>query len=73
MDVMDGLIEKRVFVILKTGRKYCGVVKTIDNQMVSLIDKFNELVIFDVSEISSIEEQKEIGRWKMILLKQWKK
>lgn len=53
--IKEELIDKRIFVILKSGRQYNGVVKSVKDNLVSIIDKFGELVIFSTSEISSVE------------------
>lgn len=59
---MDGinekLIEQKIFVILKTGRNYTGIVKSCKEDIVNLIDKFGQPVWFSMSEISSMEVQK---------------
>lgn len=51
------LTNKKVFVILKTGRKYSGIIKEINNNLIYLEDKYNQLVFFNIEEISSLEEE----------------
>lgn len=50
-------IGKRIYLILKTGRKYSGKVISFDNLFLSIIDKFGEKVMVSVSDISSLEEE----------------
>lgn len=53
-------LEKKVFINLKSGRFYSGKINSIKNNSVILTDKFGDIVLFDISEISSIEtEEKE--------------
>jgi small nuclear ribonucleoprotein (snRNP)-like protein len=51
-------IGKKVYLITKANRRYSGIIKTFDEQHLSMIDKFNELVIISTEEISSMEEEK---------------
>jgi len=60
--MMDGIKEyegKKVYVILISGRKYTGVIKKVDDNFVYLIDKFGDNVMFNISEISLIEEERK--------------
>jgi small nuclear ribonucleoprotein (snRNP)-like protein len=58
-DIDYGLwIGKKVFLVTKTNRKYSGIVKTFDEQHLSMNDKFNQNVIISSSEISTLEEDK---------------
>lgn len=57
MDGIKELIGKKIFVILKSGRNYTGVIRNVENDIVILTDKFGETVMFNISEISSLEEQ----------------
>jgi len=52
------LMGKRVFVILTTGRKYSGIIKDTTENFLFILDKFNEKVVINISEISSLEEEK---------------
>jgi len=52
-------LEKKVFVNLKSGRFYSGRINSIKNNSVTLTDKFGDIVLFDISEISSIETEEE--------------
>jgi len=51
-------IGKRIYLILKSGRKYTGYVKSFDKQNLLIIDKFEEFVIVATDEISSMEVEK---------------
>ena len=64
MDSLRDFIEKKVYVILKSGRKYTGVVIGIDDSgppliFVTIIDKFDKKVTFAKSEIELIQEEGE--------------
>jgi small nuclear ribonucleoprotein (snRNP)-like protein len=52
-------IGKKVFLVLKSGRKYSGVIKETTESFIFIIDKFSEKVVISISEISSLEEEKE--------------
>jgi small nuclear ribonucleoprotein (snRNP)-like protein len=49
---------KKVFLSLKSGRKYTGVIQETTQSFIFLLDKFNEKVVVSISEISSLEEEK---------------
>ena len=53
----DGWIGKKVFLVTKSNRKYSGVIKETTDNFIFLLDKFNEKVVINISEISSLEEQ----------------
>ena len=57
MEILKEFIGKQVFCMLKSGRKYTGVIQDIGDGMVVMIDRYNEKVMFAVSELSSIEEE----------------
>ena len=57
-DKFDIWIGKKVFLILKSGRRYSGIVKETTENFIFLIDKFGEKVIVSISEISSLEEER---------------
>lgn len=53
---------KKVYIILKNGRKYQGVVTDIDNNSLPLIwlsikDKFQNRITFSIEEIEVIQEE----------------
>ena len=50
--------DKKVFIVLKSGRKYSGVIKETTEHYIFLIDKFAERVMVAISELSSLEEEK---------------
>lgn len=54
----ESWIGKKVFFSLKSGRKYSGVIKEVTQNFIFLLDKFNEKVVINISEISSLEEDK---------------
>lgn len=57
-DKFEGWKGKKVFLSLKSGRKYSGVIKEITESFLFILDKFNEKVVVSISEISSLEEEK---------------
>lgn len=58
---MNDIVGKRIFVILKTGRRYSGMVDSIEDKIIAITDKFNEPVMFSISEISSMEVENKDG------------
>jgi len=53
---------KKVYVVLNKGKQYQGVVTDVDDTgngliFISILDKFNKIVIFATSEIASIKEE----------------
>lgn len=59
----DRYIGRRIFVILKNGRKYSGVIEEIvflatNQYLMTILDKFNKHVSFNVNEIEAIEEER---------------
>lgn len=49
------LVNKDVFVILKSGRVYSGRINSIEENMIEMTDKFKKGVLFNSAEISSLE------------------
>ena len=54
---IDGIENKHIYVILKTGRVYTGEVTNCQNGIIVLNDKFDKIVMFSVDDISSLEVQ----------------
>lgn len=54
----DGWIGKKVFLSLKSGRKYTGIIKEVTESFIFLLDKFDEKVVVSISELSSLEEER---------------
>lgn len=55
---------KKVFIILRNGRKYQGQIIDVDDTalpivFITMIDKFDKRVSFVQSEITSIQEERE--------------
>ena len=50
-------IGKKVFLKMKSGSFYNGVVKEVTESFIFILDKFNEKVIVNISDISSVEEK----------------
>ena len=57
-DKFNSWIGKKVYIVLKSGRKYEAVIKETTESFLFLLDKFNEKVVVSISEISSIQEEK---------------
>jgi hypothetical protein len=57
-DVIKGMIGKKVFLILKSGRKYSGIVKEVTESFVFLKDIYDNKVVASIDDISSIQEEK---------------
>ena len=55
MDGLKDFVGKRVYIVLKTKRVYSGTVRDVEGEMLFLTDKFNENIMINVSEISSLE------------------
>ena len=54
----SNFVGKKVFIILKSGMIYNGIVKETTESFIFILDKFNEKVVINISEISTIEEEK---------------
>jgi len=54
--------NKRVFLILKNGLKYTGVIVSVDDDAISFRDKFNISMLISFNDISLLQEQPR-GRW----------
>ena len=54
-EIYNQFIGKKVFIILKSNQIYTGVVQSISDGNVLLIDKFFRPVIFHTSDISVME------------------
>jgi len=55
----EAWIGKKVFLVTKSQRKYTGVIKEATENFIFMLDKFNEKVVINISEISTIEEERE--------------
>ena len=59
MDEIKRFVGKKIFVILNSNRKYSGVIKSVsDDGFVFFLDKFNQEIMFKVSDIDLIEEER---------------
>jgi ribosome maturation factor RimP len=50
-------IGKRVFIVLKSGMIYNGVVKETSENFLFIKDKFDNPVVINLADISSLEEK----------------
>jgi len=55
MDGLEKFLNKKVFILLKSSRQYTGKIQKITGNSLILIDKFNDIVFINISEISSME------------------
>jgi len=53
--IKELLTGKNIFVILKSSRRYSGIVDDVEMNIVYLTDKFGEPIMFSTTEISSLE------------------
>ena len=58
--------KKRIFIKLKTGDCYTGLVVDVDSGLdnsgfITVIDKYNDKVTIAISEISKITEERKNG------------
>ena len=58
MENLKEIEGKKIFVELKTGRRYTGIVQIVENGFIKLLDKFNSLVYINEEEIIFLEEQR---------------
>ena len=50
-------VGKRIFVKLNTGEVYNGIILDADIIFITIRDKFNEKVVFPISNIQKIKEE----------------
>lgn len=53
----SNFIGKRVFIVLKSGMIYNGLIKETTETFLFLLDKFDNKVVINVNDISSLEEK----------------
>ncbi len=58
MELEKELEGKYVFIRLKTGKIITGTVKSYDNQLIKMLDKFNMIVFIFEKEIEFLEVQR---------------
>ena len=54
----EHLKGKRIFLVTKAGRKYSGTILETTDNFIFMLDKFANKVTINISEISSLEEEK---------------
>ena len=52
-------IGKKIFVQLKSGAVYTGVVINVDDLFIYIVDKFGIDVLFAISDISKMKEESD--------------
>lgn len=57
-DGIKKFYNKKVFIILKSGRQYQGKILNVFSNKILLLDKFKKEVLIDIIEISSMEVEK---------------
>ena len=53
------LIGKNVFIETSSGRYFNGIVNAVEDNLISMIDKFDEPVFISISEIKFVQVKKE--------------
>lgn len=56
-DEFKKYIGKKVFIVLKSGLMYNGLIKETTENFIFISDKFGKPVTIAISEISSLEEK----------------
>lgn len=59
MGWMDRYIDKKVYIVLKDKRRYSGIVISIENDIVTILDKVQMKVSFREDSIELIQEELE--------------
>lgn len=52
--IINKLIGKRVFILLKSGHNYNGKVLGVDEDFIKILDKMNDVVIINKCFVSSM-------------------
>lgn len=60
MDEEDSLAGKKIFVKLKNGMVYTGVVKEHRNRLIKLIDKFDNWIYIDEDSIERLNQEGKV-------------
>ena len=56
-DNFEEMIGKRIFIILKSGMVYNGIIEEVTKSFLFIKDKFDKPVVISKEEISSMEEK----------------
>ena len=56
-DKFHGWIGKKVFLELKSGRRYSGIIKETTPHFIFIIDKYAEKVVISITDISILQEE----------------
>jgi small nuclear ribonucleoprotein (snRNP)-like protein len=56
-NVWSGLLNKKVFIQTKSGRKYVGIIDNITPKFLFLIDKYKRNVCIQFDDLSLIQEE----------------
>lgn len=54
-------INKRVFVMLENNRVYNGMVIKFEGRWITIIDKFDKLIMLNLSDIKILQEESVRG------------
>ena len=57
MNNFDKFKGKKVFIVLKSGMMYNGIIQEITENFLFIKDKFDKPVVINVVDISSLEEK----------------
>jgi len=58
IDRLKDLIGKKVFIEISGGRFYNGIINEVNDNLISMIDKFDEPVFISISEIKFVQVKK---------------
>jgi small nuclear ribonucleoprotein (snRNP)-like protein len=58
-NILNALIGRRVFMILKSNHHYTGTILAVENNFIQFVDKRDEMVILDVDQIKVLKESKD--------------
>ena len=58
MDTWKELEGKKVYIELKSGRRYSGKVISYENHFFKIIDKFGSTIFISIDELNVIQEER---------------
>lgn len=60
--MIDDFVGKKVFVKTNSDRFYTGVIEKVDDQVLTLIDKFNLKILIELNDLKILEERPDDKR-----------
>ena len=55
--MFEEMVGRRVYIILKSGRKYTAFVDDVEGSLLKIRDKYGKIVYISSNEISIIQEE----------------